>query len=310
MVEGKPFNMEHKLNEYSHVKPIKQNKRGLGLDRNMAACKEKEELTKAWILQKGSGFLDAYKGYHQIQMAEEDEDKTAFYAREGVFCYKKMPFGLKNAGATYQRLVEKVFSHQIRRNLEAYVDDMVIKRRVAKWAIELKEHDIMFLKRNEKETPADFLVEIPFEDNEKKEKPKEVPNSNSKEYTYALRFEFETMNNEAEYEALLAGLWIAHEMELQNWQFSWTPKLWEVAKAIQDYEKCKEQSAIRKAETIRAITTGSMWPFSHLGIHILGLLPMSPRGLQFLAIAVEHSTKWVEAKPLTTIKGRQVEKFV
>ncbi|GKC45137.1 hypothetical protein Tco_1062859 [Tanacetum coccineum] len=50
MVEGKPFNMEHKLNEYNYVKPIKQNKRGLGPDRNMAACKETKELTKARIL--------------------------------------------------------------------------------------------------------------------------------------------------------------------------------------------------------------------------------------------------------------------
>ncbi|GKB88079.1 putative nucleotidyltransferase, ribonuclease H [Tanacetum coccineum] len=363
-------------------------------------------------------------------MVEEDKDKTAFYAGEGVFCYKKMSFGLKNAGATYQRLVDKVFSHQIRRNLEAYVDDIVIKStskkemlkdiqetfkrfrsinmklnpkkcsfgveegpflghliskqgikanpskvkaitdldqprtlkdiqslngklaalsrflskgmerslaffivlkgckdkkniqwtieadeslekikklvqslptlatprvgetltmhisalkesisdvlaakrnegwtliyfvsrvlqgaelnypaleklvltlvhaarrlrryfqahtitvlintpikqmltgpektgRLAKWAIKLGEHDIVFLRRNEKETPADFLVEIPFEDNEKKEKPKE--------YTYALRFEFETTNNEAEYEALLAGLRIVQEMEI------------------------------------------------------------------------------------------------
>ncbi|GJS14616.1 reverse transcriptase domain-containing protein [Tanacetum coccineum] len=49
MVEGKPFNTEHKLNEYNHIKPIKQNKRGLGPDRNMAACKEIEELTKAGI---------------------------------------------------------------------------------------------------------------------------------------------------------------------------------------------------------------------------------------------------------------------
>ncbi|GKG47280.1 hypothetical protein Tco_0504477, partial [Tanacetum coccineum] len=60
-------------------------------------------------------------------MAEEDEDKTTFYAEERVFCYKKILFGLKNAGETYQRLVDKVFSHQIRRNLEVYVDDMVIK---------------------------------------------------------------------------------------------------------------------------------------------------------------------------------------
>ncbi|GKB13546.1 reverse transcriptase domain-containing protein [Tanacetum coccineum] len=60
-------------------------------------------------------------------MAEGDEDKTIFFTRKGVFCYRKMPFGLKNAGATYQRLVNKVFNDQIRRNLKAYVDGMVIK---------------------------------------------------------------------------------------------------------------------------------------------------------------------------------------
>ncbi|GJU60915.1 reverse transcriptase domain-containing protein [Tanacetum coccineum] len=60
-------------------------------------------------------------------MAEEDEDKIAFIAGEGLYCYRKMPFGLKNAGATYQRLIDKVFNDQIGRNLGAYVDDMVIK---------------------------------------------------------------------------------------------------------------------------------------------------------------------------------------
>uniref|UniRef100_A0A251SMQ5 Putative reverse transcriptase domain-containing protein n=1 Tax=Helianthus annuus TaxID=4232 RepID=A0A251SMQ5_HELAN len=72
-------------------------------------------------------FLDAYKGYHQIQMAVEDEDKTAFVTNEGVFCFTKMPFGLKNAGATYQRLMNKAFKDQIERNVEVYVDDIVIK---------------------------------------------------------------------------------------------------------------------------------------------------------------------------------------
>ncbi|GJV31330.1 reverse transcriptase domain-containing protein [Tanacetum coccineum] len=74
-------------------------------------------------------FLDAYKGYHQIQMAEEDEEKTAFITNQGIFCYTKMPFGLRNAGATYQRLVDKAFHGQIGRNLEVYVDDLVIKSR-------------------------------------------------------------------------------------------------------------------------------------------------------------------------------------
>ncbi|GKC11087.1 reverse transcriptase domain-containing protein [Tanacetum coccineum] len=64
-------------------------------------------------------FLDAYKGYHQIQMTKKDEEKTAFHTEEGVFCYTKMPFGLKNAGATYQRLVDSAFKEQIGVNLEA-----------------------------------------------------------------------------------------------------------------------------------------------------------------------------------------------
>ncbi|GJU51062.1 reverse transcriptase domain-containing protein [Tanacetum coccineum] len=72
-------------------------------------------------------FLDAYKGYHQIQMAKSDEEKTAFHTRQGVNCYIKMPFGLKNAGVTYQRLVDKAFDNQVGRNIEVYVDDLVIK---------------------------------------------------------------------------------------------------------------------------------------------------------------------------------------
>ncbi|GJX00146.1 reverse transcriptase domain-containing protein [Tanacetum coccineum] len=72
-------------------------------------------------------FLDAYKEYHQIKMAKEDEEKTAFITNQGIFCYTKMQFGLKNAGATYQRLVDKAFQKQIDQNLEVYVEDLVIK---------------------------------------------------------------------------------------------------------------------------------------------------------------------------------------
>ncbi|GJT35051.1 reverse transcriptase domain-containing protein [Tanacetum coccineum] len=62
-------------------------------------------------------------------MAKEDEEKTAFIISQGIFCYTKMSFGLRNAGATYQRLVDKAFHKQIGRNLEVYVDDLVIKNR-------------------------------------------------------------------------------------------------------------------------------------------------------------------------------------
>nr|GEV24520.1 reverse transcriptase domain-containing protein [Tanacetum cinerariifolium] len=72
-------------------------------------------------------FLEAYKGYHQIQLAEPDEDKTTFHTGQGVYCYTKMPFGLKNASATYQRLMDKAFDNQISQNIKVYVDDLVVK---------------------------------------------------------------------------------------------------------------------------------------------------------------------------------------
>lgn len=58
-------------------------------------------------------FLDLYKGYHQVLMHPLDASKTVFITDWGVFAYKKMPFGLKNAGVTYQRMVDQVFWHQI-----------------------------------------------------------------------------------------------------------------------------------------------------------------------------------------------------
>ena len=76
-------------------------------------------------------FLDAYSGYNQIRMKEEDKIHTAFITERGLFCYKVMPFGLKNAGATYQRLINKMFQGLIGKTVEAYIDDMVIKSKVA-----------------------------------------------------------------------------------------------------------------------------------------------------------------------------------
>ncbi|XP_075494850.1 uncharacterized protein LOC142532435 [Primulina tabacum] len=74
-------------------------------------------------------FMDAYQGYHRIPMAREDQDKASFITSGGTFCYVVMPFGLKNAGATYQRLMSQVFQKQIDRNIEVYVDDILIKTR-------------------------------------------------------------------------------------------------------------------------------------------------------------------------------------
>ncbi|GJX62110.1 reverse transcriptase domain-containing protein [Tanacetum coccineum] len=348
---GNPFNTEHKLNEYKHIEPIKHKKRGLAPERNEAACKEVDELTKAGILrevkyqtwvanpvmvEKSDGgfrlkcYWDAYKGYHQIQMSEGDEDKIAFFTGKGVFYYRKMPFGLKNVGATYQRLVDKSASEEdmlidiqetfdrlrsinmklnlkkcsfgvekgsllghlitkqgikakplkvkaitnlkpprtlkevqslngklaalsrflskgadkslsvlqgvelnypeleklilalvhaarrLRRYFQAYPirvwTDKPIKqilarpkksRQIAKWAIELGEHDIEFKGHGASSSDGSGVSLM-------------LVSPEGKEYTYALRFEFETTNNEAIYEELLAGLRIVANMKIKD----------------------------------------------------------------------------------------------
>ncbi|GKB97668.1 reverse transcriptase domain-containing protein [Tanacetum coccineum] len=104
-------------------------------DLNKACPKDGYPLPKIdWKVESLCGypfkcFLDVYKGYHQIKMAKEDEEKTTFITSQGIFCYLKMSFGLKNARATYQRLVDKAFQKQIGQNLKVYVDDLVIKSR-------------------------------------------------------------------------------------------------------------------------------------------------------------------------------------
>ena len=72
-------------------------------------------------------FMDTFSAYNQIKMSKEDQEKTAFITSQGLYCYNVMPFGLKNVGATYQRLVNKMFSNQIGRNMVVYVDDMLVK---------------------------------------------------------------------------------------------------------------------------------------------------------------------------------------
>ena len=72
-------------------------------------------------------FMDAFSGYHQMLLYPEDQEKTAFITDRGLHCYKVMPFGLKDAGATYQRLVNKLFEPPIKRTMEVYVDDMIVK---------------------------------------------------------------------------------------------------------------------------------------------------------------------------------------
>jgi hypothetical protein len=72
-------------------------------------------------------FLDAYSSYHQISLTIDDEKKTVFITPFGIFCYTKMAFGLKNEGDTYQKCVHIILKNHIWRNVEAYIDDIVVK---------------------------------------------------------------------------------------------------------------------------------------------------------------------------------------
>jgi len=72
-------------------------------------------------------FMDGFSGYNQIKMALEDREKTSFITPWGAFCYLVMPFGLINAGATYQRGMTKIFHDMMHKEIEVYVEDMIVK---------------------------------------------------------------------------------------------------------------------------------------------------------------------------------------
>ena len=72
-------------------------------------------------------FLDAFSGYHQIPMYLPDVEKTTFITPHRLFCFNVMSFGLKNVGATYQRLVTKMFRPLLGKTMEVYIGDMLVK---------------------------------------------------------------------------------------------------------------------------------------------------------------------------------------
>ncbi|KAL2230571.1 UNVERIFIED_CONTAM: hypothetical protein Sindi_1651500 [Sesamum indicum] len=103
-----PNIITHHLNIGPRIQPVKQKKRHFGL--------EKDKIIQV-------------EGYHQIMLAPEDRKRVSFITSAETFCYIVMSFGLKNTGSTYQSLVDKIFCLQLGRNMEVYVDDMLVKRK-------------------------------------------------------------------------------------------------------------------------------------------------------------------------------------
>ncbi|XP_013633200.1 uncharacterized protein LOC106363778 [Brassica napus] len=136
----------HELNVDPTFKPIRQKRRKLGPDRSKAVNEEVDRLLGAWsiaednyplpnidrLVKSTAGnemltFMDAFSGYNQIMMHPDDHEKTAFITDRGTYCYKVMPFGLKNVGATYQQLLNKMFADKLGVTMEVYTNDMLVK---------------------------------------------------------------------------------------------------------------------------------------------------------------------------------------
>ena len=89
-----------------------------------------DQLVDTTVGHPRMNFLDAFQGYHQIPLALVDQEKTTFVTPIGNYHYKVMPFGLKNAGSTYQRMMIRMFEPQLGKNIEVYIDDMVVKSKI------------------------------------------------------------------------------------------------------------------------------------------------------------------------------------
>ncbi|GKD38482.1 reverse transcriptase domain-containing protein, partial [Tanacetum coccineum] len=141
------FIAEHKPKTYPHIEPKVQRKRSIAPNRRKVVKKEVAEWLKAEIVKR---------------MAKKDEEKTALHTDKGVFCCTKMAFRLKNVSKIYQRPVNTIFEGQMGRNLEAYVDDMVIKSKMELDIIKDIEETLLILKKvNMKLNPkkCSFIIE-------------------------------------------------------------------------------------------------------------------------------------------------------
>ena len=89
-----------------------------------------DQLVNATVSHSQMSFLDAFQGYHQIPLALDDQEKTSFVTPIRNYHYKVMPFDLKNVGSTYQKMITRMFESQLGKNIEVYIDGMVVKSKV------------------------------------------------------------------------------------------------------------------------------------------------------------------------------------
>ncbi|GJQ95495.1 reverse transcriptase domain-containing protein [Tanacetum coccineum] len=253
-------------------------------DLNKACLKDLYPLPEIdWKIESLMGFkykcfLDAYKGYHQIQMTKKDEEKTAFHTDEGVFCYTKMPFGLKNARATYQRLVDTIFEGQMERNLEeSFVTQHNGRGKLytnkSKWAERYSSRRKKWgrARSSRSQSALKFRDEADlwklYTDGASNEHGSRacliLIDPEGAEYSYALRLNFTNSNNDADYEALLTGLRIAAKIKVEKMHAFVDSKL--VASQVErSYEAKGEKTKKYKEKALEMIRSFNNSQISHI----------------------------------------------
>nr|GEU75209.1 reverse transcriptase domain-containing protein [Tanacetum cinerariifolium] len=303
--------MEHSLDTYPHIKPKVQKKRSLALDRRNV-------------------------------MTTKDEEKTTFHTKERVFCYMKMHFGLKNARATYQRLVDSAFKEQIGVNLEAYVDDMAaevafleMKKLVSKLptltTTKKGETLMMYLVMANDTVSTVLLTE---RDGRQMHIHYVIQSLQGEETNYALMEKL-----------ALALVHATRIFKCKGKYYSW-PNGMElytdgasnnggsgvglILRALDDVKYscvlCLNFSNSNNEAEYEALLVGlriatkilpkadmisitSTWPFMKWGIDTVRPLSKGPGRVKYLIMATDYFTKWMEAKPLATITDKQVVNF-
>ncbi|KAL0401553.1 UNVERIFIED_CONTAM: hypothetical protein Slati_4185200 [Sesamum latifolium] len=253
--------------------------------------------------------MDASQGYHQIMLAPEDRKKVNFITSAGTFCYVAMPFGLKNAGTTYQRLVDKIIRPQIGRNVEVYVDDMLVKsKRAEDHVADFEETFSVLRKYRLKLNPSKCAFGTPqgdwsnvsgakrirhliFTKNNHKspgpgrfchrtgnnirgrylQRPKVVTTCDGsstiqgsgpgivitspqgEDLEFAIKFDFKTSNNEAEYEALVIGMRMAYEAGARHLLAYSDSQL--IVKQVEDAYEAIEENMIQYLQQIAELNT-------------------------------------------------------